>query len=73
MNGSHIDLVNAITNIVKKASFRVIGRHVYGHQDYYFVYEELDWWGKRNVDMAQLARSLMFEKRRLKIMSYVKT
>ena len=61
--------MNVINNIVKNARFKVIARHVYGYQDDLCMYGKLDWWGKRNVDIDHLAKSLMFEKRRLKLMN----
>ena len=36
----------------------------FGHQDKHCVYEQLDWWGQRNVDMDLLAKSLMFARRK---------
>ena len=38
-------------------------RHVSGYQDDYCVYEQLNWWGQRNVDMDLLAKSMMYAKR----------
>ena len=66
MNGSHLDLINSINKITSNAQFDVICRHVHGHQDKHCVYEQLDWWGQRNVDMDLLAKSLMYARRKSK-------
>ena len=62
VNGSHLDMINPINKITTATNFEVIGRHVYGHQDENCVYEQLDWWGQRNVDMDLLAKSLMYDR-----------
>ena len=66
VNGSHLDLINPINKICSKVKFNIVGRHVPGHQDEHCVYELLDWWGQRNVDMDILVKSLMFARRKSK-------
>ena len=56
VNGSRLDLMNAINSITNNARFEVVGRHVSGHPDNYCVYEHIDWWGQRNVDMELLVK-----------------
>ena len=67
MNKSHIDMINSINNIIKAAKFKSIGQHVWGHQDDYCVYDDLDLWIQRKVDMDQLEKLLIFGKRKNKI------
>ena len=59
-NGSHLDLINAINNIRRKSIIKITGRHIPAHQDKYCIYENLDWWSQRNVDMDFLVKSLMY-------------
>ena len=65
MNGSHLDLINAINSITKNVKFEVVG--LSGNQDDYCMHKQLDWRGKHNVDMDLLAKSMMYEKRTKKI------
>lgn len=44
--------------------FKVAGRNMRGYQDKYCIYESLDRWEQRNIDMDLLAKSLMFDKRK---------
>ena len=57
-------MINPISNIVRSGIFKVTGRHVCGHQDENFTYENLDWCEQHNVNMDLLTKSLLFEKRR---------
>ena len=59
-------MINLINNIVRSGKFKVTGRPVRIYQDDYCIYENVDLWEQRNVDMDLLAKSLMFEKRRNK-------
>ena len=63
-NSSYLDLINPINKINSTAQFQIVGRHVKGHQDKNCVYEHLDWWGQRNVDMDLIAKYLMFSRRK---------
>ena len=42
---------------------KVKGRHVPDHQNDYCMYEYLNWWGQRNVDMDLLEKNLMYDRR----------
>ena len=66
VNGSYLDLINAINHICRKNILTIPGRHITSHQADSCIFENLDWWGQRNDDMDWLAKSLMFEKRQTK-------
>ena len=54
-NGSHLDLINTINNIRRKSIMMITENHIPAHQDKYCIYESLDWWSQRNVDVDLLA------------------
>ena len=66
-HGSHLDFINAINHIRKHSIIKIKGRHIPAHQDDYCIYEKLDWWSQRNIDMDLLAKSLIYQRRKLKI------
>ena len=66
VNGSHLDIVNAINHICRISILKIQGCHIPSHQAGICIYTQLDLWGHRNDDMEWLPKSLMFEDRRFK-------
>ena len=67
VHGFHLDLINAINKIAEMCIARFNGRHVDAHQDYYVIYELLNLWGQRNIDMDLLSKSLIYRKRHIEL------
>ena len=69
VNGFHLDLINSINNIKRSNKLKITGLHISTHQDDYCIYENLNWWEQRNVDMDTLSKTLMFDRRQRKIIN----